>query len=265
MRTPLHHVLWTGGWDSTFRVADLVLTHARTVQPVYVRDPRRRTAQKELDRMAQLVRLMDRRQPGAAARVRPPLVLDLGTMPRDPEVTAATERVAAAMTVYEQYRFLPHVPFALGRDDVEIGWQDDATFLYFPRHAYRQEPAPEPDAVFRLDPARCDPDRYTMFARFSFPVIHMTKPRMAEVAQQRGFLSILEQTWTCRWPTVLGNPCGFCVPCQDTRREGRAHRVPAPSSPRRIVHRAKWEANRRGQEWRVRAGAAMRAIRGSRR
>ena len=212
--------------------------------------------------MRHLVRLMDGQQPGAALRVLPTIVLGADALPRDPEVEQAIERVSQRITVYEQYRFLPHVPYALGRDDVELCWQDDDNWLYFPRHAYRPALMPAPDDACRLDPDACDPDRYRMFARFTFPVIGIPKPTMSELADARGFLPIMQETWTCRWPTMFGNPCGFCVPCTDTRREGLGHRVPRPTRVRQAVHRSKWRLVRTGDEWSVRLRAAGRSLRG---
>lgn len=36
-----HHLLWTGGWDSTFRVLQLLLCSRDAVQPHYIIDPER--------------------------------------------------------------------------------------------------------------------------------------------------------------------------------------------------------------------------------
>ncbi|MFO7857943.1 MAG: hypothetical protein R6V11_03385, partial [Ectothiorhodospiraceae bacterium] len=46
-------VFWTGGWDSTFRVLDLVLHQGEHVVPFYVRDETRQSIEQE-------TRVMDR-------------------------------------------------------------------------------------------------------------------------------------------------------------------------------------------------------------
>ncbi|HYD83353.1 MAG TPA: hypothetical protein VEA63_04860, partial [Opitutus sp.] len=44
-------LLWTGGWDSTYRLLDLVLRKSRTVAPHYVVDPDRSGTIQELRAM----------------------------------------------------------------------------------------------------------------------------------------------------------------------------------------------------------------------
>ncbi len=44
----MKNVLWTGGWDSTFRVLELVIMKKEMVQPHYILDEDRASTQKEL-------------------------------------------------------------------------------------------------------------------------------------------------------------------------------------------------------------------------
>lgn len=46
-----HRVLWTGGWDSTYRVLDLVINKKRNIQPYYVLDERRKSTNMEIKTM----------------------------------------------------------------------------------------------------------------------------------------------------------------------------------------------------------------------
>ena len=51
MATSPINLLWTGGWDSTFRLLDLVLIKKKTVQPHYILDPDRLSTGMELKTM----------------------------------------------------------------------------------------------------------------------------------------------------------------------------------------------------------------------
>ena len=42
------NLLWTGGWDSTFRLCQLILVKRKNVQPYYIIDNKRKSLQKEL-------------------------------------------------------------------------------------------------------------------------------------------------------------------------------------------------------------------------
>jgi len=45
------NLLWTGGWDSTFRLLYLVFVEKRRVQPYYIVDTERRSTLNELKTM----------------------------------------------------------------------------------------------------------------------------------------------------------------------------------------------------------------------
>ena len=51
---PCVNLLWTGGWDSTFRLLQLLLLHRVAVAPHYLEDPTRASTQIELETMARI-------------------------------------------------------------------------------------------------------------------------------------------------------------------------------------------------------------------
>ncbi|WP_179228915.1 hypothetical protein [Parenemella sanctibonifatiensis] len=46
--TNIHHLLWTSGWDSTFRLFDLAIRQGEPVQPSYAQFPDRLSTRAEL-------------------------------------------------------------------------------------------------------------------------------------------------------------------------------------------------------------------------
>jgi len=64
-------LLWTGGWDSTFRLLTLLLVERRVVQSYYIVDrPRHRPGvPAEQQAMARIRDLIARRDPDAASRL----------------------------------------------------------------------------------------------------------------------------------------------------------------------------------------------------
>jgi 7-cyano-7-deazaguanine synthase len=61
-----------------------------------------------------------------------------------------------------------------------------------------------------------------------FPVIYRTKPEMKQMAEEQGYLDLLEATWFCH--NSSSKPCGICTPCQQYVRDGFANKVLAHSS-----------------------------------
>jgi hypothetical protein len=68
---PTIHLLWTGGWDSTFRLIDLALTRKFRVQPYYLLDVSRRSTGHELLAMTRLRDLLERRDVAVRDRLLP--------------------------------------------------------------------------------------------------------------------------------------------------------------------------------------------------
>jgi hypothetical protein len=261
---PMHRVLWTAGWDSTFRVADLVLTHRRTVQPWYVVDPERRSTRIELARIRELTDLMGGLDAQAPGRIMPLEVRRLADLPPQPHVAAAAERIGAIRPMGAQHSWLPLLAIAEGLDDLELGWEADFLHRFLPLDAFSRNAGDAPDDWFHLDEGSADPDRHILMGRFRYPLITVTKVQMQELARERGFAAVMERTWSCRWPTVLRRSCGQCVPCTEARIASMGHRVAPDTLLRRSAHRLHWSTVGRAEAVRANAGSVLRRLRGAR-
>lgn len=204
-------LLWTGGWDSTFRLLQLCLVEGRRVQPIYVIDPDRPSTRTELLAMRRIrERIVER---GAGDLVSPTEVHVRSDYEVPDTVNEAFARVAARVTVGSQYIWLAAVAIANGWQDVEIGmhrWESERPFT---------------DLAFSgqvcAHPTIADPDVRLLLSPWSFPLLSLSKRDMAAIAEREGFLDILSLRWFCHRP-IAGRPCGFCVPCVDARQERAA-------------------------------------------
>jgi hypothetical protein len=258
--TPTHDVLWTGGWDSTFRVLDLVLTHGRAVRPWYVTDPERRTTGRELRAMTEIRHLTAALDPVAATRILPLEERPLSSIVVDPDLRAAAREMRTRTEVPAQYEWLAMFARAEGIAGLELGVEDRAGTPAFAGVVAGRCTAPAPDDWWYIDPDGTPADSFAILGSFRLPVLEMEKWEMEALARERGFAHILEATWFCRWPTVLGRPCGFCVPCRGTRLGGLGRRVPAPTRTRALLHRTRWDLVRRGLVLRANAGSVTRRL-----
>jgi len=84
---------------------------------------------------------------------------------------------------------------------------------------------PGNEGTFIVDEKFLDTDEYTIFGRFSFPILNLTKLDMNRLARERGWQEIMLQTWFCHRP-VKDKPCGRCNPCRYTVEEGMGFRIP---------------------------------------
>jgi 7-cyano-7-deazaguanine synthase in queuosine biosynthesis len=210
----VHLVLWTGGWDSTFRVLYLLLVDKAQVSPVYVKDPARVSTERELQTIASILRELAITHPEAAARVRPLQVFALDEIPPNQEITDSYLRLKETGHFGTQYDWLARLAQHMDWKNVELSVVAEDRFSRF--H---------------------EGDSHSAFARFDLPVLGMTKLMMADIAKANGFNDLMELTWFCHTP-VFGRPCGLCGTCSATRKQGLGRRVPGIHSPFRYVSRA---------------------------
>jgi 7-cyano-7-deazaguanine synthase len=199
-------LLWTGGWDSSFRLLQTLLTERRAVQPIYLIDPERESTLYE-------VRAMEAIRAGVTPRLEDPSMLAPAEVhvrtefPVPSEVAERYELLARQIHVGSQYLWLAAAGEALGWQDVEIcftRWEngDGRQRIVFDEHG-------------ELNGSR----ESELFRYYSFPVLQTTKAEMAGIARRGGYYDLLSLRWFCFVP-VGGKPCGRCPPCRLTYREG---------------------------------------------
>lgn len=236
------HLLWTGGWDSTFRLLDLVLTERRPVKPCYLIDLRRRSTLHELRAMARIRAGIARLSPEAGQRIGTTTIVSAGELPRDPDLVARFHALLARSYLGAQYVDLAQLARHLdvGRLELSVHADDRAAVLL--EGVLRPDEAPGRRVVWALDAAHADGD-VGLFAGFRFPLLPLTKSEMLAIAAREGFAGVLEQTWFCHTPTRGGRPCGVCAPCKYTIEEGLGRRVPWPGRAKHAARRipgARW-------------------------
>lgn len=193
------NVLWTGGWDSTFRVLDATLNHHLQVRPFYIVDRDRPGHAMELAAITAI-------QSEARARgadILAIVAVEKSEIPVYSMITDALLTMRGEDSVGLQYEWLARFAHGLGEPlELSIHRDDKA-------HTLLQGTDIALNPVFRY---------------FTFPLFDMTKLQMRSVAKDSGFLDLLEMTWFCHRP-VHGRSCGVCGPCCYTRDEGLGYRI----------------------------------------
>lgn len=201
----VHNVLWTSGWDSTFRVLDLVLVQREPVRPYYVSDPGRQSTPIELRSMDKIRAMAIAHDSQVRQLLEPTRVFRRDELIPDAEASAAYIAMKGEKHLGGQYEWLAWLAEQEDLCSLELGVHKDDRF-----------------AKFLGDEA------FAAYRRFAFPLLGVTKIEMGEYARKHGFHYIMEQTWFCHQP-LRGKPCGRCVPCRQTIEEGMGRRVPPPN------------------------------------
>lgn len=211
-------LLWTSGWDSTYRLLDLVLRERRAVQPFYVVDRDRPSSGIELAAQDRIRAALRQKDAEAADRVQPTIVVGRHELPEDEDVADAFQRLKQRSYIGYQYDFLAKLARTHGLRELELSVHRDDKLV---KHLEGQ--VEQSDGSWRV--AATAPEELDPLRHFRFPLLTMTKLDMRQRAAEGGFLDLMELTWFCHYP-VNGEPCGSCNPCRSTVAEGLASRVP---------------------------------------
>ena len=221
--TDTRDLLWTSGWDSTFRLLSALLLEEATIRPHYVIDKGRASTAAELKAMAKIRAALETQHPEAARRLLPTHYARREELPVIPITERRFRGLAARGEIGIQYEWLARYAASMGLVDLELSvHRDDKAHTFLDGNVepirYRST------TVYRLTTAAATTD-LALFERFTFPVFDVSKRDMHRVAKHNDFIDILEMSWFCHKP-LAGVPCGLCVPCNDALSEGVGYRLP---------------------------------------
>lgn len=219
-------LLWTGGWDSTYRLLQLLLTHRVAVAPYYLTDPTRASTPIELQTMDRIGDRLRAMYPHTRDLLEPVRTFAVDDVAEDSDIAGALQEIRKRSYLGSQYAWLPAFCKRHSIPDMELGVHidDKVQALLLPYAIEFEHPAGF--RSMRVDCRYAGTAEYRLFRYFSFPLFHIDKVGIARQAEAEGWDSIMAMTWFCHTP-VRGRPCGLCAPCVYTIEEGLAHRVPA--------------------------------------
>ncbi|GGD28458.1 7-cyano-7-deazaguanine synthase [Pontibacillus salipaludis] len=224
----VNNVLWTGGWDSTFRVLNLVLDKKKTIQPYYVNDPVRPSTEMEKKTMDKIRKLMIEFDPSAKERILETIYIKKEEIPENESITTEYKKLAnSSWRLGDQYDWLPRYVAASSITNLELSVHNgDKAQKMIDQDVEKVEDGD--DSYYRLVDNPSQPE-FCIFSYFRFPIIDITKLGMEEVAKKGGYDHIMEETWFCHTPRKDGKSCGLCNPCKAAADEGLARRVTTPT------------------------------------
>lgn len=225
------NLLWTGGWDSTFRLLQLLLEHRVPVVPYYLEDPTRPSTAIELQTMARIGNHLRAVYPHVRELLHPIRVASVRDVMVDEEIAAALREIRQRVFIGSQYAWLPSFCKHNAIDQIELGVHVDDKVQALVRPYALEFDHPDGYRSVRVDPRHADTPEFRLFRYFGFPLFHIDKVGIDRRAGTDGWSAVMDMTWFCHTP-LRGRPCGICAPCIYTIEEGLARRVPMS---RRVV------------------------------
>ena len=216
-------VLWTGGWDSTFRVIQL-LSQGDDVKPHYICDPGRDSTPFEISAMHQ-IRNQLKSNPKVKGNLLPVNIVKFSDFEKYKDIEEAYIDLMKQHYLGEQYKWIADYCRHKNIESIDLSIVSVNS-----------------DHFFQQNYARKDYPFSVIFKNLNFPLINMSKNDMREWCVDNGFLPVIESSWFCHSPARSGKPCGTCSPCIVAMEEGMGYRLPTKAKVRyhfRILPRLK--------------------------
>jgi 7-cyano-7-deazaguanine synthase in queuosine biosynthesis len=216
-----HHLLWTGGWDSTFRMLQLIIINKNIVQPYYVVDPFRWSLVQEFKAMSRIKKLFRQRYPQVSNLLMPTILFDKTDIREDRQI--ADSFFGLRNKLGGQYEWLAMWAKQTGIKDLELAIEQTdsrAGCLPVVRSFLKKT-----ENGHVVDDEHAGTPEHDLFRYFLFAVTDVSKLDMLRIARENGFADILELSWFCHRPKVSSLPCGTCNPCKSTKHKGLGYRL----------------------------------------
>jgi len=221
METDLNpiNILWTGGWDSTYRLLYLLVVKHTVVQPYYIIDRRRKSVSNELLAMERIRHAITKTYPEKNTLLLPTIFTEKKHIKKNKAITLKFYGIALAsrISLGSQIDWLPRFADEHGLSDLEICHEKKPSPSEFDRLIMPQLQGKGHDC--RLKDTINNQD-LSIFKYFRFPTFHLTKQDMGRLAAEHGFSHMMKLTWFCHKPVKNNMPCGRCNPCIITKKAG---------------------------------------------
>jgi hypothetical protein len=217
------NLLWTGGWDSTFRLVSLI-SKGVLVQPYYIVDPDRRSLNIEKRTMTAIY---DECRP-LSGYIYPTISVHRDDLRPDDEIDGQYRQLSQMCHIGKQYPWfaklaktlkIPHLE--TGCDTVEVNPETRSHWVWhLQEHLEIKQNGHGRTNVLRGDA----PEELRFLGWMEYPIIHLRKRDTLKISTMCGYMHVMEKTWFCLCP-ILGMACGICSPCRVVMERGMADRM----------------------------------------
>ena len=224
------NLLWTGGWDSTFQLLQLLLIYKCSVSPFYLIHEDRPSTGIEIKTMKNIKTYIFEKFPHTKKLLSSTQYYALCDILPNKEITSAYESIIKNTPIGIQYDWLARLCIEKNIQDLQMSiekpiiYKENDWETIFDSMLY--EDVIHTQTVYRFDPKYKNSNIYKIFKHFVFPVRNITKVEMNEIAIENGWEKVMNMTWFCHKPTFKMTPCGICKPCIQAIDSGMGWRIP---------------------------------------
>ena len=224
------NILWTGGWDSTFRIVELSKEEVE-IQAYYVLDKTRKSQKNEIDTMEKITEELEKNS-NTKAKFLPIKFVNVDEIEKNDEITRVYKKMHKIHKIGSQYDYLARL--ALKVKNLELGLENAETskaLNFIKACGEIQEKEINGLKNYAINPEKSSYELKLLLGNLNFPIIDKTKLDMKNIAEKEGYINIMNMTWFCHNP-IDNKPCGYCNPCVSTIQEGMQYRFTAEALER---------------------------------
>ena len=220
------NLLFTGGFDSTFRLCQLSRMEGVTVQPVYAMfSPARFNESKEIQAQDAIISLL-LSKPETKATILSPIRISESTFPADPAFDKVFLKWKNNEYTPGQLHFIGKLPnrfhgleYCIEGPTLETrnqGIRFGKTRQFLMDHGFIFKDLPDGSSTF--DCSHAVPDLKILWGKFRFPIFQISETDMVPYIKEWGYEDVFKLTWTCDFGS--SEPCGICHNCETKWRSG---------------------------------------------
>lgn len=222
VKRKLMNLFWSGGWDSTFRLLYLLWTDpSAKITAIYVKPSNHKREAREVKAIDDILAGLEheKRERVTFQHINVPRK----TFPYQFYCADVSETIKYQNSVFSnKYRLVPHLDtfIHVAREletKIEYGLEfppiaKPGTHISIQKYISRE--------TGELDP-EC-PEEWKPLLSLKFPLAYTTKQNMHDLAQDLGFLSLLNLSWFC--DAGEEKPCRKCLSCQEVEEANLLYR-----------------------------------------
>jgi len=218
---PKIKILWTGGWDSTFRIIFLAEKNV-IIEPIYLLNNRKC----ESHELHAINTIADELKKSKTTKftLKPLKTIKTANVKADANITEAYKNLADEMHLGGQYEWLARFSNLQAYKGIELSiHKDDKAYRVIKAFGKTKKVSEQYGSYYVLDKDRSRRDLVKVFGNFKYPLFNLSKKRMKRITDNWGYSSIMAKTWFCHDP-LNDKPCGICMPCIYSMEEGMSYR-----------------------------------------
>ncbi|WP_289130536.1 hypothetical protein [uncultured Clostridium sp.] len=214
------NILWTSGWDSTFRLMQLLEKGEVKIQPYYIIDENRASTDIEIKKMNEIINMSIEKWNHCKELILPIKYINKNKINEYSNIINSFNKLKKQSFIGSQYEWLGCVSHDVKELELCIH-EDDKAHAFIKDYVVQKG---DIEGKFYTISEDADEDVLNVFGNYKFPILDYTKLDMMKEAEEKNFKDIMMNTWFCHTP-INGEACGKCNPCIYTIEEGMKFRL----------------------------------------